>query len=56
MARRTITDLLELRVAERVPVTEEQGRELDRRLQAHRESPEAAAPWNDVRERLIARL
>jgi putative addiction module component (TIGR02574 family) len=70
MARRTISDLLELPVADRIqlvedlwdsitevpgalPVSEEQGRELDRRLEAHRESPHAAAPWSEVRKRLI---
>ena len=73
MAHRTISDLLELPVAERIrlvedlwdsiaevpealPVTEEQGRELDRRLEAHRESPAAAVPWAEVRKRLIERL
>lgn len=41
---------------ESVPVSEEQGRELDCRLQSHRESPERAAPWDEVRERLTRRL
>jgi len=70
MARRTVSDLFDLPVAERIqlveelwdsiaeapealPLTEEQGRELDRRLEAHRESPHAAAPWSEVRKRLI---
>jgi len=73
MARRTVSDLLGLSVAERIqlveelwdsiaevpgalPVSEEQGRELDRRLEAHRESPHAAAPWSEVRKRLTERL
>jgi putative addiction module component (TIGR02574 family) len=43
-------------VPEALPLTEEQGRELDRRLEAHRESPDAAVPWSEVRKRLIERL
>ena len=39
-----------------LPVTEEQGCELDRRLELHWESPEAAVPWAEVRKRLIERL
>ncbi|MDP2999033.1 MAG: addiction module protein [Bryobacterales bacterium] len=39
-----------------LPVTEEQGRELDRRLEAHKESPDDAVPWGEVRKRLIERL
>jgi putative addiction module component (TIGR02574 family) len=38
-----------------LPVSEEQGRELDRRLEARRESPHAAAPCSEVRKRLIER-
>ena len=40
---------------ERVPVTEAQRKELDRRLQRHRAEPEAAIPWEKVRSRLRGR-
>jgi putative addiction module component (TIGR02574 family) len=33
-------------------LTDEQGEELDRRLQAHRETPDDVALWEDIRKRL----
>jgi putative addiction module component (TIGR02574 family) len=38
---------------EKLPVTESQRRELDRRLKLHQENPEAAEPWETVRSRLF---
>jgi len=40
-------------VPEALPLTEEDECELDRRLEVHGKSPEAAGPWGDVRGRLI---
>ncbi len=58
-------DILELSVAERiqvvediwdsiaaVPLNEDQKKELDHRLEAYHQSPDAGSPWNEVRERL----
>ena len=39
-------------VPDAVPLTKEQKQELDRRLDAYRENPEAGSPWELVRERL----
>jgi putative addiction module component (TIGR02574 family) len=41
---------------EAVQLNEEQGLELDRRLESHRASPEAAIPWVEVRKKLVERL
>lgn len=38
--------------ADSAELTDEQREELDRRLEAHRENPEEADAWKDVRERL----
>ena len=37
---------------EEVPLTDEQKAELDRRLDAYHQNPEAGAPWGVVRERI----
>ena len=39
-----------------VVLTPEQMAEIDRRLAEHERNPERAAPWEDVRARLWARL
>jgi len=41
-------------VPEAVKLTEEQGEELERRLKAFREDPNAGSPWLEVRERILA--
>jgi putative addiction module component (TIGR02574 family) len=38
------------------PLTEAQQREVDRRLAAHRASPQAAIPWEQVEAEALARL
>jgi len=38
------------------PLTEEQRREIDRRLDAHEADPTAAVPWEQVQAEAIARL
>jgi putative addiction module component (TIGR02574 family) len=40
---------------ESLPVTQRQRDELDRRLKLHREDPDAASPWEEVRSRLLGR-
>jgi putative addiction module component (TIGR02574 family) len=35
-----------------VPVTEAQKQELDRRMQSHRENPEAGSAWEDIKARI----
>ena len=42
-------------VPEMVPLTEEQKAELDRRLDAYHQNPDAGAPWGVVRERIRGR-
>lgn len=37
---------------EALPVTEAQRQELDRRLEAHRQTPEASMPWAEVKKRI----
>ena len=37
------------------PLTDEQKREIDRRLAEHKRNPGRAAPWEDVKARLWAR-
>lgn len=37
------------------PLTDEQKREIDRRLAEHKKNPERASPWEEVRARLWAR-
>lgn len=39
-------------VPEAVPLSEEQKKELDRRLEAYHRNPEAGSPWVEVRERI----
>lgn len=34
-------------------LTPEQETELDRRWEAHRQNPDSAIPWNEVRRRLL---
>jgi putative addiction module component (TIGR02574 family) len=41
---------------ERTPVTEAERQEIDRRLAAHRASPQAAVPWEQVEAEALARL
>ncbi len=38
-----------------LPLTEEQRREVDRRLDEHERDPSTAIPWEEARERLRAR-
>jgi putative addiction module component (TIGR02574 family) len=38
--------------AEQLPITEEQKELLDRRLEAHRNDPSAAVPWEEMKARL----
>ena len=71
MTKTSLADLLTLSPAERlqlaqdlwdslpeeaVPLTEEQVRELERRLADHDANPEAAIPWREVRDRLRIRF
>jgi putative addiction module component (TIGR02574 family) len=51
---RLVDEIWETIVAnpEALPVTEAQRRELDRRLKAHAEDPDAAIPWSEARSRL----
>lgn len=39
-------------VPEGVPLTEDQKKELDRRLEAYHRDPDAGSPWIEVRERI----
>lgn len=72
MNKRLLDELLDLPPAERLeligdlwdslepsdlpPLTEEQIKELDRRLADHEAHPEKAIPWPEVRARLRARF
>lgn len=72
MNKALLQELLQLSPAERVeiaqqlwdsvedaelpPLTEEQARELDRRIAEHARNPSRAIPWDEVRERLRARF
>jgi putative addiction module component (TIGR02574 family) len=38
------------------PLTDEQKREIDRRLAEYEANPSCAIPWEEVKERLLARL
>jgi putative addiction module component (TIGR02574 family) len=42
--------------AEKVPLTEAQRREVDRRLAAHQANPQAAIPWEQVEAEALDRL
>ena len=42
-------------VPDAVTLSEEQKRELDRRLQTYHENPDSGAPWSEVKERIRAR-
>ena len=42
--------------AERAPLSDAQREEIDRRLAAHRASPSAAVPWEQVEAAALARL
>jgi putative addiction module component (TIGR02574 family) len=42
--------------AEKAPLTEAQRQEIDRRLAAHRDNPQAAIPWEQVEAEALARL
>ena len=42
-------------VPEAVSLSEDQKRELDRRLQAYHGNPDSGAPWSEVKERIRAR-
>ena len=39
-------------VPESVPLSEDQKRELDRRLEAYHQNPDAGSPWSEVKERI----
>ena len=39
-------------VPDAVSLSEEQKKELDRRLEAYHQNPEAGSPWTEVRERI----
>jgi len=39
-------------VPEAVPLSEDEKKELDRRLEAYHLNPDAGSPWNEVRERI----
>jgi len=39
-----------------LPLTEEQKRLLDERLEAHERDPSAARPWKEVRKEILAKL
>jgi putative addiction module component (TIGR02574 family) len=41
---------------EPMPLTEEQEREIERRIVEHERDPSTAIPWEEVRERLRARF
>ena len=51
---RLVDEIWETIVAnpEALPVSEAQRQELDRRLKAHAENPDAAVPWSEARSRL----
>jgi len=38
-----------------IPLTDAQRRELDRRLEDYRRDPDAGAPWQEVRQRILSR-
>jgi putative addiction module component (TIGR02574 family) len=40
-------------VPEAIALSENQRTELDRRLAAYHEAPEAGSPWNEVKERIL---
>ncbi len=42
-------------VPEAVPVSEDQKKELDRRLEAYHRNPDLGSPWVEVRERIRSR-
>lgn len=42
-----------LATPENLPVTEAQRRELDRRLDAHRQDPTATMPWSEVKKHAL---
>jgi putative addiction module component (TIGR02574 family) len=41
---------------DRLPLTEAQRQEVDRRLEAHQANPDAAVPWEQVEAEALARL
>lgn len=43
------------KASEAPKLTDAQRAELDRRLEAHRKSPDAGSPWEDVKGRIISR-
>lgn len=48
-------DSIAAEASQTLPLTEEQLAELQRRAQAHRERPDAAIPWEQVRAELSGR-
>jgi putative addiction module component (TIGR02574 family) len=42
--------------AAELPLTEEQKRLLDERIEAHERDPSAARPWEEVRKEVLAKL
>ena len=42
-------------VPEAIPLTEQQRKELDRRLTAYHNDPSAGSPWKEVKKRILSR-
>ncbi len=42
-------------VPEALPLSEEQKKELDRRLQAYHQNPDSGSPWSEVQRRILNR-
>ena len=42
-------------VPEAVPLSEDQKKELDRRLEAYHINPDAGSPWSEVKQRILNR-
>lgn len=49
-------DSIAAEASQKLPLTEEQLKELRRRAQAHGERPDAALPWEQVRAELSGRI
>jgi putative addiction module component (TIGR02574 family) len=43
-------------VEEDFPLTEEQWQEIERRMEEHERDPSTAIPWEEVRDRLLAKF
>src|SRR5215218_176687 len=53
---RDIAESVQSEVGEPPPLTEEQCREIDRRLARHAADPSKAVPWAEVKARSLARV